>query len=148
MSKIDIWNNLTKLTDRLANAFDMNDYSLEDVEQITDLLCRFARSSNGKESILRALNRERSLMIYQRRRKKYSHSRKEYLTPKSKALQKIKKTRQNTLVNRELVYFVFQDTFDFWTEKLSRSSKWRIKKELDQENIRIIQKMSELDDFS
>jgi len=144
MSKLDIWNDLTKLTNGLANTFELNNFSIEDVTQIVDLLSRFARSTNGKESILRALNRERRLMIYQKDRKLYSHSRTEYLTPKRKALQKIKETRQNILVNDEMTYFVFQDTIDFWTEELSKSSKWRIKKELELDNIRIIEKVSEL----
>ena len=151
MTKIDIWNETRKLTDRLATVFEMHDYSLEDVDQIVELLSRFARSTNGKESIMRSLNRERKLMIYQKGRTLYSHSRSKYLTPKSKALQAIRETRQNIIVNNtEHIYFVFQKTIDFWAEleELSKSSKWRIKKELELDDIRIIQDLSELRDFS
>ena len=152
MSKIDIWTEQRKLTDRLANVFELEKITLEETEQIVDLLCRFAQSTNGKESIMRALNRERRLMIYQQDRKLYSHSRSKYLTTKNKALQKIRETRQNIIINEtEHIYFVFQSTIDFWTEEfyeLSRTTKWRIRKELELDDIRIIQEASEITDFS
>jgi len=149
MTELD-WNELTKLTDRLAVIFELQGQTLSEVEEIVDLISQLYHTSKDKTLLKRAINREGKLQDYQKRRKENSswYKRKKYQTNKSLALQKLSECTQNGFdSNNRIVYFVFQSSFDFWTEELSQTSKWRIKKELEEQDVRIIETYTDLEQF-
>ena len=137
MSIQEIW----KITQKLGTVFDMKGFTVEEVEEIYQQISRLLDVSKDKETVLRAINREGKLIDYQNRRKKHPRERGKYLSKKNVALNRIR----NTIENFEgIIDYVYCSVIDVWTKDLSRTSKWRITKELEEDGIRIIESLRDL----
>ena len=146
MSIQEIW----KITQKLGTVFDMYELTVKEVDEIYSQISKLFHVSKDKNALLRAINREGRLIDYQNRRKENTsrYKRKNYQTNKSLALQKLREHTQNGFdSNDNIVYFVFQEAFDFWTKDLSQTSKWRIKKELEDQEVKIIENYTDLKQF-
>jgi len=127
MSILDIW----KITKRLGSLFDMQGFTVAEVEELCSKIQELFIATKDKDSLLRAIVREGRLSNYQKRRKLYYHTRGNYTSKRQKILNQLEKLAICYFEEGNYVRTISQKTIDLFTDELSETTKWRIIKELE-----------------
>lgn len=131
MTISDIW----KITKRLGSLFDMQGFTVAEVEELYSKIHDLFMATKDKDSLLRAIVREGRLNNYQKRRTSYSHTRGKYKSKRQAILNQLEKLVISHFEEDEYIRWISQETIDIFTDDLSETTKWRIMKELESKEI-------------
>ena len=131
MTISDIW----KITKRLGSLFDLQGFTVAEVEELYSKIQELFTMTKDKDSLLRAIVREGRLNNYQKRRNSYSHTRGKYKSKRQAVLNQLEKLVISHFEENEYVRWISQETIDIFTDDLSETTKWRIMKELESKEI-------------
>lgn len=135
------WNNLKEYEKQalgFVDGLELKGFTPEEIKDLFTQMERLLTISKDKGALMRAVTREGKLLDYQRLRKRISWSRRKYHKSSRATIEILQAQSEPKFDDSgESKSVLHAYTFDAWTKEFSKSTKWRMKKELQDQGVEI-----------